>query len=624
MTIGDWLAAEQGGTAMEERDPFDTLAWPRQQRAPGTLQRRPTGWERRRQRFRPGVVVAALAVLWLAAVGVQLALAGADARSGRAAVEEGQSALGAGALAGTGAEAVLERARTAFAGAHGRLTHPLVRPALVIPVLGRQLRSFTALAGASAQAADIGATAAASAREALETAAGAGPDRVAALRELSAIADEADRSLAGLDLGPSDHLLASLARNRDRLADEVADGRSALRRAGLVTAAVADVLAGPSRYLLLASNNAEMRAGSGMFLSAGLLEAREGTLSLGPMRPTGDLTLPGDGIQGDPDLQARWGWLHPGREWRNLGLSPRFDATAELAAAMWETIDGVPVDGVLAIDVETLRALVAATGPVPVGERPVGSDQVVDLLMHDQYLELGEAIAPEEPEQVRRRERMGELAGAVLGALEAGDFEVGTLATELAGAAAGRHLLAWSADEGHQEAWEAAGISGSLSSHSLLVSVLNRGGNKLDRFLEVSSALAVRPVPTGTDVAVEVRLDNRTPAGEPWYVAGPAPGSGLAAGDYLGIVSANVPTAAEDVRIDGDPVLAARGPDGPTQMIAAPVLVPAGTSRIVVVRFRLPAGVDGVHVEPSARIPPMEWSTDQARWRGDAVRTVAW
>ena len=622
--VGPRGVATRSGTSIEGRERFDSLAWPGHRRAPGRVGRRGTVFDQPPRRVRTGVVVAVAAALWLAVVAVEVTLAAADARSGRAAVEDAQLSVGAGALPGGEAEAVLQRARAAFASAHARLTNPLVRPARFLPVLGRQLRSFATLAGTSAHAAGVGATAAASTQEALETATGGGRERLTAVRQLNTIAGRAEADLAGLDLGPAENLLPSLARDRTQLARHLAEGRTSLRRVEVVTGAIADVMAGPSRYLLLASSNAEMRAGSGMFLSAGILEARNGSLDLGPMRPTGDLTLPGAGVQGDPDLQARWGRLHPGREWRNLGLTPRFDATGELAAAMWQAAEGTRVDGVLAIDVEMLRALLSATGPVPVGRAAVGADEVVELLMHGQYLDLPDAGAPGQAEQIDRRERLGELANAALGALEAGDYDVGTLTAELAGASRGRHLLAWSAHGNHQQAWEAAGVSGSLSPDSLLVSVLNRGGNKLDRFLEVSSNLALRPVTAGVDVTVEVKLKNRTPDGQPRYVAGPAPGSGLAAGDYLGIVSVNVPAAAADVRIEGEPVLVAGGPDGPTQVIAAPVLVPAGSGRTVVVRFRLPAGSGSLDVEPSARIPPIEWSNGDEKWRGDVVRTVAW
>lgn len=570
------------------------------------------------------MVVTVVALSWLVAVALQVALAAADARAGRDAIEEAQRLVGAGGLTGEGTDVALERARASFTGAHARMTNPVVLPARVLPVLGRQLRSFAALAGASGRVAEIGATAVASAQKTLESTAGSGPDRVAALRRLSETAERAEQDLAGLDLGPQDHLFASLARARTELAGQLADGRSNLRRARLISDAVADMLAGPGDYLLLASNNAEMRAGSGMFLSAGLLETRDGSLVLGTMRPTGDLRLPGTGLRGDPDLQARWGWLHPGREWRNLGLSPRFDATGELAATMWQELQGRPLDGVLSIDVEGVRALLAATGPVQVGEERVGADDVVGLLLHDQYLDLPGVGAPDQFEQARRRERLGELAGAALLALESGDYDPGVLATELADAARGRHLLAWSSDAARQQAWEEAGISGSLGSQSLLVSVLNRGGNKLDRFLEVASSLSFHPVSGGTDVALEVRLSNRTPEGEPPYVAGPAPGSGLAAGDYLGIVSANVPRGAANLRIDGDPVLVARGPDGPTEVIAAPVLLPRGSSQTMVIRFRLAAGVESMRVEPSARIPPVAWTVPGGEWEGDAARVVTW
>ena len=44
-------------------------------------------------------------------------------------------------------------------------------------------------------------------------------------------------------------------------------------------------------------------------------------------RPTAELALPGDGVPFSGDFADRWGWLHPNREWRNLGLSPQFDMT---------------------------------------------------------------------------------------------------------------------------------------------------------------------------------------------------------------------------------------------------------------------------------------------------------
>lgn len=577
---------------------------------------------RRRPRLAWAAVVAA--VVWLALVGVQVALASMDASAGRTQSEHAQRVLGAGALEMEGAEEAFERAQASFASAHARLRNPLVRPVSVVPVLGRQLRSFTAMAQASDQLAGIASTTLHSLGQGLGTAAGSGPERVEGLRRVTEITEGTEEALAAVELGPERHLLPSLALARAELAELVSEGRSTLDEAGMMTGVVAELLAGPSRYLLLVANNAEMRAGSGMFLSASILESREGSLELGPMRQTADLALAGSGLPAPPQLQERWGWLSPGREWRNLALSPRFDVTGQLAAQMWKAVDGAPVDGVIAIDVETLRAVLAATGAVQVGDASFDTETVVEYLLHDQYLDLPQTDLPEEPEQRERREELGDLAEAAFQAIEAGAYDLGVLVSELARAASGRHLLVWSAAADVQQAWEMAGVSGSMEGDSLLVAVLNRGGNKLDHFLEVAPRLGVRPGPEGTDVAVEVRLRNRTPPGEPAYVAGPHPLAEVTKGDYLGIVSVSVPGPAFDIVIDGSPPLVAAGPDGPTQVIATPVLVAPGADRSVTVRFRLPAPERSLQVEPSARIPAQEWRMGSTVWLAETPRRIEW
>ncbi|MBW3574860.1 MAG: DUF4012 domain-containing protein [Actinobacteria bacterium] len=569
-------------------------------------------------------VAALVTTVWLLLVGVQIALARNDALAGRAATVRATQALGSGIFGAEAAEATLRRAQVSFASASARLRAPFLQPMLVVPVVGRQLRSFTALTAASTRLTDVGATELHSLRRDIATAAGAGPGRVEGLRRVAAAANRGERVLAAVELGPEAHLLPSLASARSELENRVVEARSSLQRAGVVTDVVADLLAGPSRYLVLIGNNAEMRAGSGMFLTASTLESRGGSLVLGPVRSTADLVLPDEGLEGPSDLQGRWGWLRPGREWRNLGVSPRFEVTGQLAARMWQAVDGTPVDGVLGIDVEGLRALIAATGPVEAAGTSLDAGTVVEYLLHGQYVGLPETGHPEEADQQQRRDQLGELAAGAIRAVEGGSYDVAVLASELARAASGRHLLVWSADPRAQQAWETAGTSGTLEPDSLLVAVLNRGGNKLDRFLEVSPRLIGQRRADGTHVTIEVVLANQTPLGEPGYVAGPHPLLEVAKGDYLGIVSVNVPGSALEVRMDGSPPLVADGPDGPSRVIATPVLVPAGATQRVMVRFRLPAGAARLRVEPSARIPPQEWRMGSEVWEATAPRRVEW
>ncbi|HEX2064050.1 MAG TPA: DUF4012 domain-containing protein, partial [Acidimicrobiales bacterium] len=559
-------------------------------------------------------LVAAAVLLWAVVAAAQLGLALLDARRGMAATVDTERDMTPEAVAAGRTGRHLDRARAAFGSARERTGGVAVAPLRVLPVVGRQLRSFGALAGAAEQVSGAGATAAGSVRSALSGRADA-PGRMELLGTLERVTVETARALDGVDLGPGRALVPPLARRRAELNRRLEDIGSALDRGTEVVGTVTRVLRGPKRYLFLAANNAEMRAGSGMFLEAGVLETRDGGLSLGPLRPTPELVLPGEGVPLDAELAALWGWLGPGREWRNLGVTPRFDVTGRLAARMWEKLTGQRVDGVLAVDVEALRAVLAATGPVPVEGATVGAAEVVDRLLHDQYVRFGD-------DHTARRDELGRIATATLAALDAGRGQTGELVAGLAGAARARHVLAWAADEQDQRGWRAAGVSGELSPSSLAVAVLNRGGNKLDRFLEVRNRLGGRPGRDGEEVVVTVNLSNSTPPGEPPYVAGPHPESGVGEGTYLGLVAVHVPGRATDVSVDAGPPLVT-GTDGPTQVVAVPVVLARGDERAVVVRFRLPGLPAPLRVEPSARVPPVVWHHGGSQWRDDHARVAA-
>ena len=556
---------------------------------------------------------------WACYCVAQLALAYGDARRG---VQQGESARHAITTLdfdATGAGPRMDQARASFDRAHRRSSSLVLAPLRVVPVLGRQLRSFIDLTGAAASVAAV-ATTTAEAVDAIPRAARpTGTERVSMLRSLADRAARADVALAQVTLGPRQGLVAPLRRGRAVLEDELASTRATLRTAADGLAGVATVLEGPRRYLLLAANNAEMRAGSGMFLSIGTIRTAGGSVTMGPLRPAGELTLPEPGVKVDGPLGAHWGWLHPGREWRNLATTPRFDVTAPLAAEMWKALTGEEVDGVLAVDVASLAVILGATGPVTVGDSVVSETTVVDRLLHEQYrgLDVHDSQTP-------RREELGQIAAAVVGALETGDFSPTRLAAGLARTSRGRHVLAWSAHPGDQQIWTRTGVAGSLGPRSLAVNVLNRGGNKLDPFLAIQGRLDLRPVPDATEVTVRLKVANRTPEGESSYVAGPYPGSGAGEGDYLGIVAVNLPGAATGIALHGARQLLADGADGPTQVVAGSLLLSRGQETTVTVQFRLPGMERSIEVVPSARVPPIDWETGRHRWSDDAPRVVRW
>ena len=563
----------------------------------------------------------ALVVLggWVVFCGVQVALSYRDARAG---MHEALSARRQVASEGFGADEAqvrLDNARRLFQEAHRRSTSPVLAPLRALPVVGRQLRSFAELSAAASRVSDVGATSAEAVDALLEESLPTGADRPATLRLLGDQAVAAEAALGSVDLRDRDGLIGPLRRRWAALERDLASTRATLRTAAEGLHGVANVLEGPRRYLLLGANNAEMRAGSGMFLSIGTIHTAGGSVRVGPLRPSGDLTLPGAGVHVDGDLAARWDWLKPGREWRNLATTPRFDVTAPLAVRMWESLTAEKVDGVLALDVPFLAAILTATGPVAVGDAVIDESNVVGRLLRDQYQGLDVR-----DRQSERREELGAMAAAVVGALDKGDYSPWRLATALASASRGRHVLAWSATPEDQRAWEKVGIAGSLGPGSLAVSVLNRGGNKLDPFLDVAAGLDLRPVANGTEVTLRVRVANEAPTGLSPYIAGPHPRSGIGEGDYLGIIAFNLPAAAIDVALGGARALSSSGPDGPTQVVAAPMLLTRGQETTVTVHFRLPPSERSVQVVPSARVPAVSWESGPHRWNDDKPKVVTW
>jgi hypothetical protein len=290
---------------------------------------------------------------------------------------------------------------------------------------------------------------------------------------------------------------------------------------------------------------------------------------------------------------------------------------------MWEAAGNGPVDGVLAVDAHAFAMLMRVTGAVTVGERFVTPDAALEFVLHDQYFEFIEEADFEES-QGRRRDALGELATQVFNRLNAEASVDEATIQVFDDIAAGRHILAWSADPEQQAAFEAAGVDGAIGPDSMLVSLINRSGNKLDWFMHVSSAMTVTPTDHGTDVHVDVTLVNDAPGEGPAHAIGPYTNSGLQPGEYLGVLSLNMPAGAVDAGVEGPEPVIVDGSDGESQVLGARVVVPRGTQDTVTFRFTLPADIRSVRVEASARAEPIRWSLGAEQWVDDRARTVEW
>src|SRR4029078_2500220 len=97
------------------------------------------------------------------------------------------------------------------------------------------------------------------------------------------IGAQAADTLRGVGLGPGNALVGPLADARHKFAKQLHKARTAMADRRDASAGIGQMAVGPSKYLLLAANNSEMRSGSGMLLSAGVLTTFGGQFSLGPM-----------------------------------------------------------------------------------------------------------------------------------------------------------------------------------------------------------------------------------------------------------------------------------------------------------------------------------------------------
>ena len=585
---------------------------------------------RRRKRRRRLIILSVVLVVfgWTAVAGYQLVQAKTEAQAGLDKLRSAQRGLGAAELIRGQALPTMRQARTDFDRAASDAGSPLVTPFEFLPYVGRQVRSVQALTRGASTVVQVGVSAMEQSTKELDARTTSGPDRVALLRRLGTVGGDAAAKLKRVSLGPGEALVGPLAKARTKFAHQLHKARGAVSDVKAAATGIAQMAEGPSKYLLLAANNGEMRAGSGMLLSVGVLTMDQGRFSLGEMKSVGEYELAPGAVPVTGDFAARWGWLEPTQDWRYLAMSPQFDVTGSLAAQMWKAKTGESVDGVLALDAVAMKALVKASGPVDVDGTRIDTENVVREILFQQYQDYGDNIDDPEsdlPANRARRERNGVIARAIVDQLDRVGWNIADLVDDLRTAARGRHLLFWSARPQQQHAWRAAGVAGILPSDGLMVSLENRGGNKLDQFLGVSVKVSHRAVATGSEVTAQITVMNLSPSvGVSRYVQGPYPFSDLVAGEYQGILAINMPAVARNATLEGVSKIVAAGADGSTRVVGGNMRVLRGETKQYTLRFIVPRGYERLQVIPSARYPAIQYHAGRETWDDDSPHPLHW
>lgn len=321
-----------------------------------------------------------------------------------------------------------------------------------------------------------------------EASAVTGPDRLgrlltlarprldASLTSLTVVADRYDRLSADGLVGP---LAEAVTDARDRLAPL----RPLLARSDALLGLERYLYSGQHRFILLAQNNAQLRPTGGLPGTYGLVEIGPDGLRLDTFAdiytlPNDTLNLP---IPDGRQVNSRHLFFRAAGWWMD------FPTSADVMLRLWGSMDQPQVDGIIAIDLPTIRDLLKVFGPIRVPESDTAftAENLIERLNYVVQVELsGQGLDGKKTAVVS-------LARTVMERLlRLGDDEFLPTMESLASSANDKHIQLYVTDPDAQADLVAAGWSGAL----------NPPADTTD-LLAVSNAVIAPPAKGNLDVA---------------------------------------------------------------------------------------------------------------------------
>jgi len=424
----------------------------------------------------------------------------------------------------------------------------------------------------------------------------------------------ADSRLKQINPGARGRLITPLAHARQRFLADLTKAHRQLTDGLDQTGALRSLLAGPRRYLVLAGNNAEMRSG-GITTVTSAASIEGGDVRVGRFIQSENLLLPdGKGVPVPPDLVHLYQWISVGQEWRTTETSPNWPIVASIYAQMAARSPIGPVDGVIFVDMVTLRSLLDVVGPVNVNGVTYTADNVYDELLYRNYLRFSTGA-----EANARHEAQSEVAAAIFEVLRTRPFSLARLAHELSHNAKGRHVLAWSSHPDEEAMWVKSGASGALCANCFMISPQNVSASKLDYFIDPRAAMRVEHYSEHQEVNLSVTISNAHRVKTSPYIEGGVSGYNRP-GDQRVYLLLYLPASAYNV-INPSPGFMTIGTDGPMGVVGMMFIVPNGQTRTVDIHFLLPLSQRAVYLLPSSRLRPIQITVNGAHYN-DAVPTA--
>ncbi len=399
---------------------------------------------------------------------------------------------------------------------------PLLRVADLVPIVRNQRRDLLRAVDVARRAAIAGDALAARVERVRAglTVRNASVD-LTAVAALADAAETAGKSLAALPRTHAGGQWGPLSRATVDLDAVVSDTAQRLMT-GADTMRVAGRLLGvdkPSRVFVALLNNAEMRD-QGMVLSYAVAEARAGSFQVARFGSITDLALdaPVRDVTLPEGTAFMFGQLAPLQYWQSVNATADTALAGASMASMYRAATGDRVDGVIALDVPALSALLSVTGPVSVAgiAVPISAENAASVLLNDLYAsQLNNTSDREE-----RQRKLASVTAAVIERIRGASLNTSAIVRALGSAAAGGHVWVTSTLPDDQRALERAGLSGAPgrvgSDRTIHLSVQNGTATKLDWFVDPEVDVEVYLTPDGTAlINTTVSVPNKAPIPTP-------------------------------------------------------------------------------------------------------------
>jgi len=279
--------------------------------------------------------------------------------------------------------------------ASGRASAFWYDPLTVLPIVGDDAHGVQVLSTTLSDVVDDGVDPLADSVDRLDDVLNNGRVDIEGVRSLQGSVARANDAFAGADDEIEDvdssGFTGSLQRRFDEYADLVSTASRALASADTATRVLPDMAGanGPRRYLLLFQNNAEIRATGGMPGAWASIRTEDGALEMGRRGTSADFRRKRQLALPLSDAEIAIYGKNFAKLFQRAGSIPDFPRAAAIWQTYWDRrFPGTPIDGIIALDPVGMSYLIEGIGPVRVGDLTLTSENLVDELLRDPYLEL--------------------------------------------------------------------------------------------------------------------------------------------------------------------------------------------------------------------------------------------